>query len=148
MRDSVPSCSMTATADHPLHTKPARVLVIEDDLQVSQLIKRELERYNVVVLQAVHGVHGIWLAITELRDVIITDFRMPHADGGEVIECIKRNSDTRHIPIIVLTGFSGDHSKRRMHKLGVDAYFSKPVDFTTLCDTLRRFIELDENGSA
>ena len=137
------SCS-TATADCPAGSRQPSILVIDDDPDVSQALARYFSRYDAVVLQAHHGAHGIWLATTERPDVIITDLRMPQGQGQDVVEYLKRRPDTRHIPIIVLTGLYHDGLERRMRKLGVDEYFTKPVRFEDLCCALRCFIDLRE----
>ena len=66
-----------AVADCPGDLKRPTVLTIDDDPNVLQAIQRGFRRYNINLLQAYHGAHGIWLATTQEPDLIITDVRMP-----------------------------------------------------------------------
>ena len=91
--------------------------------------------------------HGYWLAVTEKPDVIITDLRMPQGEGEYVVECLKRNSDTSHIPIIVLTGIHEPGLEQRLLELGVEHTFSKPAPFDEVRDLIGRFVELRERES-
>ncbi|OHB69274.1 MAG: hypothetical protein A2V70_01660 [Planctomycetes bacterium RBG_13_63_9] len=123
------------------------ILMIDDDPEISQAIKRRLSRYRVEVLQAYHGTHGIWLAMTEEPDVVITDLRMPQGQGQHVVERLKSSPETRHIPIIVLTGLFDEELERRLWKLGIDEYFTKPVNFEDLRKAVARFVELEEKSA-
>jgi len=139
------SCS-AATLDSPETPKRPTILVVDDDPGVCQALVRYFSRYEAAVLQAHHGAHGIWLATTKRPDVIIMDLRMPQGQGQDVVEHLKRRSDTCRIPIIVLTGLYHDGLERRMRKLGVDEYFTKPVRFEDLCYAVRCFIDLRETA--
>jgi CheY-like chemotaxis protein len=146
MNDSIHSSCATAVAERPASAKRPTILVIDDDPGVSRALIRCLSHYDVAVLRAHHGAHGLWLAKTEGPDVIITDLRMPQGGGQHVVECLKRRPDTRGIPIIVLTGLYHDGLERQMRQLGVDEYFTKPVALDDLCYAVRRFVELRESA--
>lgn len=123
-------------------TRTPKVLCIDDDPQVSEVIQYRLADYDVVVLRAYFGTQGIWLAVTQDPDVIITDLRMPQGDGGTVIECLKRNRQTACTPIIVLTGRDEPGLQRKMKENGADGYLVKPVHFSDLLRELQQFVEL------
>ena len=144
MNESLAACPPVAVADYRTAAKQAVILAIDDDPDVSQTIKHRFGQYNVEVLQAFHGMHGFALAVKTNPDVIITDLRMPQGEGDYVIECLRKNSQTRHIPIIVLTGRRNDYLRRRLRNLGVDDYLTKPVEFDHLREAVGRFIELQE----
>ena len=119
-----------------------RVLCIDDDPDISRSLEIRLTPLGVEVLRAVHGMHGFWLAMTERPDLIITDMRMPQGHGDYVAECLKANSDTSHIPIFVLTGTREAGVEQRMKKLGVERFFTKPVEFDYLRSRLAEYIDL------
>ncbi len=110
----------TTTCDCPTDFKEPRVLMIDDDPNVLERLKRRFRKYKVNLLQAYHGAHGIWLATTEKPDLVITDLKMPQGQGQDVVECLRNNSDTSHIPVIVLTGVRDDALNRTLawFKLG------------------------------
>jgi response regulator RpfG family c-di-GMP phosphodiesterase len=132
----------TDNAECGMQCRLPMILTIDDDPNVSQALKRRFGRYAVTLLQAHHGTQGIWLATTKRPDLIITDLRMPQGRGQDVVAYLVRDPRTRRIPIIVLTGLFDNELKRRMLHLGVGGYFTKPVSFEDLCQTVRRFIDL------
>ncbi|MBN2577437.1 MAG: response regulator [Pirellulales bacterium] len=133
----------TVARQCPARSTPSpRVLCIDDDPLVSEVIQDRLEVYNVNVLSAFSGMQGLWLATTHKPDVIITDLRMPLGDGTTVIECLKRNVETASIPIIVLTARREPGLRHQMEKIGADRFLTKPILFNDLLDELRLFIEV------
>ncbi len=134
----------TASTDCGGRSKQPVILTIDDDPNVSQAIKRGLNRYRVTLLQAHHGTHGIWLATTQKPDVIITDLRMPQGRGQDVVAYLSAHPRTRQVPIIVLTGVIDDELRSRMLDLGAAEYLIKPVAFEDLCRAMGRFVELEK----
>jgi response regulator RpfG family c-di-GMP phosphodiesterase len=120
------------------------LLCIDDDPQISEVIKLRLSQYEVNVISAYHGMHGFWLAMTNRPDLIVTDMRMPQGAGDYVVDCLRNNSDTRDIPVIVLTGQRDPKLESAMRKLGVEEYFTKPVQFDRLRNAMQKFIDLKE----
>ena len=121
-----------------------RCLCIDDDPQISETIALRLNQYEVNVLRAFHGMHGFWLAMTNRPDLIITDMKMPQGAGEYVVDCLRHNSDTRDIPVIVLTGQRDPQLESRMRQLGVDEFFTKPVHFEQLREAIVKYIPLKE----
>ena len=121
---------------------PARpvVLSIDDDPDISAVLQRRLSARGVEVIGAYHGMQGFWLASTRRPGVIITDLNMPQGRGDYVVECLKRNSNTAHIPVIVLSGRWSHQERQRLWKLGIEEFLAKPIDFQVLCEALARFI--------
>ncbi|HTU24640.1 MAG TPA: response regulator [Pirellulales bacterium] len=122
-------------------TRP-RILCIDDDAAILAALTTRFKPYDVEVLTACNGKHGIWLAVTEKPDVVVTDLRMPHGDGDYLVECLKMRPDTWDIPVIVLTGVNDRETRRWMLTLGVSAYLNKPLSFDALVAAVRRQIEI------
>ncbi len=118
------------------------ILCIDDDPQIPQAIQLRLRSYEVNVLSAYHGMHGFWLAMTERPDLVITDMRMPQGQGDYVIECLRNNSDTSAIPVIVLTGQRKADVQQRLHGLGVQTVFTKPARFDELQAAIEQHVPL------
>jgi response regulator RpfG family c-di-GMP phosphodiesterase len=133
-RDAVqmPSCEL----DWPT------VLCIDDDPQIPEAIRLRLRRYEVHVLCAYHGMHGFWLAMTERPDLIITDMRMPQGQGDHIIDCLRHNTDTRSIPVIVLSGQARQEVARRLTGLNVEEILTKPVRFDALRAAIARYVPM------
>jgi response regulator RpfG family c-di-GMP phosphodiesterase len=129
------------TAAHDCSVRP-RILCIDDDPAIVAALAMRFRAYDVDVLTAFFGTQGIWLAITERPDVIITDIRMPNGDGDYVVECLKGRDDTCDIPVIVLTGTRDRDIKRWMLTLGVEAYLQKPANFAALLEAVGKLVEL------
>lgn len=109
-----------------------KILCIDDDPQVVNGLARGLEARGATVLRAYHGMQGYWLACSEAPDVIVTDMMMPRGNGEYVVQCLKRNTETRSIPIIVLSGLGMRSLERRIKPLDVEGVFTKPVRFASL----------------
>lgn len=118
------------------------VLCIADDPDISRAIEMRLRPYAVTVLQAFHGMQGFWLAMTEHPDLIITDINMPQGQGDYIVECLKRNSETQSMPVVVLSGRREKAMKSLLHNLGVDRYLTKPCDSAELLETIESLIDL------
>lgn len=121
---------------------PVKLLCIDDEPHISEAIARRIHSYDVEVLRAYHGMHGFWLAVTEKPDVVVTDLNMPQGDGTSVIECLKRNSSTRDIPVIVLSGRFEASIRRQAEEAGAVGYITKPAAFEELLELLARCVEI------
>jgi DNA-binding response OmpR family regulator len=142
MSRSAAACLAETPDSHATTAQTPTVLCIDDDPQVAEVLQDHLERYDVELLRAYHGMQGYWLAVTHMPDVIITDLRMPQGDGGTILECLRRNSKTAAIPVIVLTGRTGAEVERHVSHIGADCFRTKPVSCDQLLEDLRQFIAL------
>ena len=130
-----------------------RVLLVDDDPQLSKALKIRLQAYGVEVLRAFSGMQGYWTALKELPDVIITDYTMPDGYGNYLLGKLKEHSLTKDIPVIVLTGRTIGGNKdfaleRSLLSLGATAFLTKPLDFDALLSELRRHIAIGEPPNA
>lgn len=122
------------------------ILCIDDDPQIPELIGLRLNQYEVNVLSACHGMHGFWLAMTNRPELVITDINMPQGAGDYVVDCLRHNSDTREIPVIVLTGQRDPQLEGRLRHCGADEYLVKPVHFDRLREAIAKFIPLKDRN--
>jgi CheY-like chemotaxis protein len=134
--------SGNAVLEHSAPCRTPTILCIDDDPQVSEVIQDRLEVYDVELLRAFFGAQGIWMAVTNKPDVIITDLRMPQGDGTTVIECLKSNPQAAAIPIIVLTGRKEPGLPGHLERMGVASYLTKPIHFNDLLLELGRYIDI------
>ena len=103
------------------------VLVIDDD-QVQNLMKKFLKKENYNVLQATSGPAGLDLAAKYLPDLITLDVMMPEMDGWEVLTALQ-NNELQNIPVIMLTMTNESDIG---YSLGATDYLTKPVDWNNL----------------
>jgi signal transduction histidine kinase/DNA-binding response OmpR family regulator len=116
------------------------LLVIEDNADVVVYLKSILsEKYHVSV--AYNGRIGIEMALENVPDLIVSDVMMPEKDGYQVLDTLKNDQLTSHIPIILLTAKADAASKVAGLKRGADAYLSKPFDKKELLATLEMMLE-------
>lgn len=114
------------------------VLCIDDDPDVTEGLNRNFRSEGIETLLAYHGTQGYWLACTENPDVIVIDLRMPRGNGEDVIQSLRQNALTRHIPIIVLSGAQEYGIKQRAMDLGADCFLEKPAHFCELMQWVNR----------
>lgn len=101
------------------------ILIIEDDINFSEILKSFAEGYGFTALQAYDGETGIQLAKSKLPDAIILDVMLPIADGWEVLRTLKNAEETKHIPIHMMSAASFD--KKEFLEDGAIGFMSKPV---------------------
>ncbi len=101
----------------------AKILVIDDEPRIVQVVRLYLEKDGYQVLTAGDGKRALELAQKEKPDLIILDLMLPEIDGLEVCRQLRRGSD---VPIIMLTARSEDADKLIGLELGADDYVTKP----------------------
>ncbi len=102
------------------------ILVVDDEANIVELLKFNLEKENFKVISAGNGVTGLSLAQEYLPDLIILDIMMPDKDGFEVCRALRANSKTAVIPIIMLSAKSELMDKVIGLEMGADDYITKP----------------------
>lgn len=102
------------------------VLVIEDEQDVVDLLRYNLNRAGFTVSIASTGIAGVAKAREERPDVIILDLMLPEMDGEKVCKTLKEDDNTAHIPIIMLTAKVQADERVKGLELGADDYVPKP----------------------
>ncbi len=106
----------------------ARILLIDDDLDLLRMMSIILEKAGFHVDKVDDGESGIMLAHKLKPDLVILDVMMPHMDGLEVCRQLRAQPDTRQIPIIMLSALGEVDDKIKGFSVGADDYVSKPVN--------------------
>lgn len=118
-----------------------KILVIDDDKNINELVKINLELAGYKVIQALDGIKGFALAKQELPNAIVLDVMMPEVDGYTVAQRIRQNPDTKNIPILMLTALSQLNDKVRGFDIGVDDYLVKPFEMEELKVRIRALLK-------
>lgn len=121
-----------------------RILVVDDDKNVVQIIAVNLRYEGMEVIEAYDGEEALVKAESEKPDLILLDIMMPSLDGVEVCRRLKRNVHTAEVPIIMLTAKTMDEDMLAGWEAGADDYLTKP--FNPLGLTQRVKIRLQERG--
>ena len=125
----------------PLNRK--KILIIEDDTDIREFLKREISVYFEVVAEA-DGTLGFERARTYDADLIICDVLMPGMNGYEVTRKLKNEFSTSHIPIILLTAMGTTENKLEGVESGADAYVTKPFSLKLLLARIFQLIKQRE----
>ncbi|PWB39031.1 MAG: response regulator [Parcubacteria group bacterium] len=103
----------------------AKILFIDDDNFLRKVYKAELSENGYEVLLAAHGEEGLVLAKGEKPDLIILDMIMPQKNGFEVLAELKKDSNTKNIPVIILSNLGQEKDIERGLSMGAVEYLVK-----------------------
>ncbi|MEM9482544.1 MAG: ATP-binding protein [Cyanobacteria bacterium P01_F01_bin.116] len=114
------------------------ILVVDDELNIRQLLRQELEGVGYRVETATDGMDALNQIKRSLPDLIILDVMMPNIDGFDLAAVLKNNPATMAIPTIVLSIIQ---EEERGNRLGVDRYLTKPIDTHRLLQDIKTLLE-------
>jgi two-component system response regulator VicR len=118
-----------------------RVLYIEDEQEMIDLVRLILGRKGIEVIGATGGREGLDAVRKELPDLVLLDLMMPDMDGWEVYQQMKAGEPTRNIPVIVVTAKAQSIDKvLGLHIAKVDDYISKPFSPHELAESVERVL--------
>ena len=120
-----------------------KILVVDDEANIQKMLKTLLEIYDYDVDVAGNGEEAILKVKDTLPDLVLLDLVMPKVDGYKALEMLKKNTATKHIPVILFTAAPPEIAA----KIGPNAieavdYVLKPFDRVTLSFLLQRIKEL------
>ena len=125
-----------------------RVLVVDDDDVIRQLITVNLELEGFEVIPAVDGQDALDKVKDAQPDVVTLDVMMPRVDGWEAAARLRDDPETAHIKVILLSARAQESDIQRGERIGVDAYLTKPFDPDELIDVVRRLVDASGSASA
>jgi DNA-binding response OmpR family regulator len=108
--------------------KPIRLLAVDDDPVILNLLKVNFELDGFDVLTAADGQEALDTAQAEKPDVVLLDIMMPKLSGLEVTKALKADTATKGIPIMLLSAKAQEADVDAGMKIGADAYVTKPFD--------------------
>lgn len=118
----------------------SKVLLIDDDLDQHNLIGHALKNDFSLVCESM-GSNALTIALHEKPDLILLDLQMPHIDGFEVLEQLKRHPVLASIPIFCLSATADEETRTRCYNNGSAGFFKKPVDIKTLSQDLIKTVK-------
>jgi two-component system, OmpR family, response regulator VicR len=122
-----------------------RVVYIEDEQEMIDLVKLILSRKRFEVIGANGGREGLDAVRKNSPDVILLDLMMPDMDGWEVYQQLKADESTRNIPVIVITAKAQNIDKvLALHIAKVDDYIPKPFTPKDLLDSIEKVLQIQQ----
>jgi len=100
-----------------------KILIVEDDLHIMQLLRSYFDREYFQVISATNGAEGLELARSEAPDIVVLDLMLPELDGRELCRRLRLSSD---VPVLMLTARVEEHDRLKGLELGADDYVTKP----------------------
>jgi chemosensory pili system protein ChpA (sensor histidine kinase/response regulator) len=116
------------------------VVLADDSISVRKFVGRMLEKAGYRVKLASDGLEALEIVSQAPCDLVITDLEMPRTNGYELMLHLRQSTDTRHIPVMVVTSRAGAKHKERALKEGASAFMVKPVQEDQLIAQVRQLI--------
>ena len=118
---------------------PSRLLVVDDDLGILNLLNTILANEGYEVVTADCGRDGLAALERERPDLILLDVQMPGMSGFEVLAAIRQNHP--NLPVIMITGFGSEDVATQALRLGADDYLTKPLKVRNVCFRIQNALE-------
>lgn len=124
----------------------AKILVVDDDQDILDLLSFNLVKSGFQCLTAPEGHSAMALALQDVPDLIVLDVMMPGESGVEVLKRLKYEPRTRNLPVIMLTAKSEEFDRILGLELGADHYVTKPFSVRELVLRVQRILERVEHS--
>lgn len=119
----------------------SRILIVEDSAVIRRLIEVCLRAADLEIVTREDGKSGLHAVSSESPDLVVLDIGLPGMDGWEVLDRIRRDESTQHIPVVVLTAHAEEESRRRANEGGADAFVTKPFQPNDFRSTVLSLLE-------
>lgn len=117
-----------------------KILIVEDETALSEMIKIRLEKNGYEVISAFDGAQALEMARQQNPSLIILDLMLPKIDGYKVCRMLKFDEKYKKIPIILFTARVQESDKKLGEQVGADAYITKPFDPETLLSKIKELL--------
>src|SRR5438477_7479000 len=118
-----------------------KILAVDDEKSIIRLIEVNLMREGYQVVTAGDGREALEKVAVEQPDLVVLDVMMPFLDGFEVLHELKKDPNTRDIPVIMLTAKAQDADVFNGYRSGVDCYLTKPFNPKELNQFVKRIFD-------
>ena len=122
-----------------------RILLVDDNEAIQRIVQRVAEKRGHQMIAAVTGAAAVEAAIASQPDIIVLDMGLPDADGRDVLNKLKEDSRTAHIPVLVWSGREGESDSRISLRLGAEDYVEKTDPLVLIRKLERVLLRLDES---
>ena len=118
----------------------SRILIVEDDPDIAELVARYLDKAGFTTERAVSGRDALTSISVRPPDLLVLDLMLPHVDGLEVCRAIRANDATAGLPVIMLTARADESERIVGLELGADDYLAKPFSPNELVARVRALL--------
>lgn len=108
---------------------PSRVLVVDDDPLMREIVEANLKRYAFVVATVGDGAEALAYMAENGVDLVITDLDMPVMNGYDLLAKLRKDAVLRHVPVVVITGSEDSNACERALALGATGFLTKPLNW-------------------
>ncbi len=120
-------------------SKLRKIVILEDDRILLKALNIELLSHGFEILSATDGESGLKLISKEKPDLVLLDLIMPKMHGFEILTELKKNKDTKNIPVIILSNLGQDEEVKKGMELGALDYYKKAsTDLRELSDKIKK----------
>ena len=127
--------------DTQLDTLRGTILAVDDSPTIRKLVSMTMEGQGYRVVVASDGIEALAILKDEHPDLILCDVAMPKLDGYQLCKIIKQSTDTKHIPVVMLSGKDGLFDKVRGKMAGCSNYITKPFEPDILISEVRKYVK-------
>jgi len=122
-------------------TSQPRILVVDDDVDLVDIIQRRLEYYQWKVIAATNGKEGLEKAANEVPDVIVLDINMPVMNGHEMLRQLRQHPNLKDIPVIMCSISCDVQDITTASSYNISDYVTKPFDCMELIEKTLNILE-------
>jgi len=126
----------------------ARILVVEDDPDIAELVARYLDKAGFTTERVATGRDALTAIVARPPDALVLDLMLPHVDGLEVCRAVRANDRTAALPIIMLTARAEESERIVGLELGADDYLAKPFSPNELVARVRALLRRAQRGAS
>lgn len=116
-----------------------KILLVDDDQDFAQLLEFDFKKRGYQVVTANNGEDGLSKAVSEKPNLIILDIKMPKMDGYTFVRRLKKDAETKDLPLVVLTSY--EPMKDMFQLEGVSDYFVKSANMDNLIKTVEKHLQ-------
>jgi PAS domain S-box-containing protein len=129
---------LPVAAEHPRRAAPGRVLVVDDDPDLLEMVRLTLQLASIPCEGARDGVEALEAMRAQTPVLVLLDLMMPGMDGWECVRRMRLDDQLRDVPVVLVSGHREVRSKAV--ELGVPHWLGKPVDVDQMLDLVRRYV--------
>lgn len=120
------------------------ILIVDDNPAITDILARIIRHEGLKATVAHSGEEALHLVRDDRPDLIFLDIMMEPMNGWETLECMKREEDTRDIPVMMITGKTLDPVEVREYSTLFEDYIQKPITRRNLCKVIRQFFKKEQ----
>lgn len=121
------------------------LLLVEDNEMNRDMLTRRLERKGYTIIPAGDGEEALASIAKRRPDLVLMDMNLPVLTGWSTCEALRRQDDTRSLPVIALTAHAMAGDERKALDAGCDDYLTKPIDFPLLLAKIEKLLAKARN---